>query len=155
MMNFADLLLHSIVAAGGTVGFSLLFGVPVRYYPYCGAIGGIGWFVYLLTLPYSGATLAVLWATLFVTFLSRWCAVWKRCPATIFLIAGIVPLVPGAGVYWAAYYAVSGEMTLATQHGLSAIKAAVAIVLGIVFIFEIPQSFFAIGSKKRKEGKQK
>lgn len=36
-------LLISVVAAiGGTVSFSLLFGVPTRYYPYCGLIGGAG-----------------------------------------------------------------------------------------------------------------
>ena len=39
--------LQVLAAFGGTVGFSLLFGVPVRYYPYCGLIGGIGWLVYV------------------------------------------------------------------------------------------------------------
>ena len=44
-------LLISVVAAiGGTVSFSLLFGVPTRYYPYCGLIGGAGWGVYSILI---------------------------------------------------------------------------------------------------------
>lgn len=54
---------------------------------------------------------------------------------------GIFPLVPGAGIYWTAYYIVTDQMELASRTGFSAVKAAVAIVLGIIFVFEIPQSF--------------
>ena len=64
------------------------------------------------------------------------------CPVTIFLIAGIFPLVPGAGVYWTAYYIVTDQLRLAAETGYTAVKVAVAIVLGIVFIFELPQGLF-------------
>ena len=69
-------------------------------------------------------------------------AVRKKCPVTIFLIAGIFPLVPGAGVYWTAYYIVTDQLWLAAETGYTAVKVAVAIVLGIVFIFELPQGLF-------------
>ena len=77
-----------------------------------------------------------------VIFLSRLAAVLKKCPVTIFLIAGIFPLVPGAGVYWTAYYIVTDQLRLAAETGYTAVKVAVAIVLGIVFIFELPQGLF-------------
>ena len=35
-----DLFIKTLAAAVGTVAFSLLFGVPGRYYPFCGLIGG-------------------------------------------------------------------------------------------------------------------
>ena len=94
------LILQVLAASAGTVGFSLLFGVPVRYYTYCGLIGGIGWLVYLCVLPGTTATIATFCATVVIILLSRWFAVRKRCPATLFLISGIFPLVPGAGIYW-------------------------------------------------------
>ena len=50
------LVLQVLAAGAGTVGFSLLFGVPALYYPYCGLIGGIGWLVYLCLLPGPSAT---------------------------------------------------------------------------------------------------
>ena len=123
------LLIQTCAAAMATIGFSLLFGVPARYYPSCALIGGVSWLAYLLLLPYSSA-------------------VRKRCPVTIFLISGIIPLVPGAGIYRAAYYTVTDQLYLAVQTGFDAVKMAVAIVLGIVFVFEIPQTVFQIGNHK-------
>ena len=69
-------------------------------------------------------------------------------PVTIFLISGIIPLVPGAGIYRAAYYTVTDQLYLAVQTGFDAVKMAVAIVLGIVFVFEIPQTVFQIGNQR-------
>ena len=66
----------------------------------------------------------------------------ERCPVTVFVIAGIIPLVPGAGIYWTAYYLVTGQLAQARESGFSAIKIAFAIVLGIVFVFELPQKLF-------------
>ena len=97
------LLIQTLAAAVATVGFSLLFGVPARYYPSCALIGGVGWLAYLLLLPYSSVSIATFAATVIVILLSRWFAVREHCPVTIFLISGIIPLVPGAGIYRAAY----------------------------------------------------
>ena len=141
--------IHSLGGAVGTVGFSLLFGVPARYYPSCAMIGGVSWLAYLLLLPYSSVSIATFAATVIVILLSRWFAVREHCPVTIFLISGIIPLVPGAGIYRAAYYTVTNQLYLAVQTGFDAVKVAVAIVLGIVFVFEIPQAVFRIGSRGR------
>jgi len=147
-VDLGYLLLQVMAAAIGTVGFSLLFGAPARYYAYCALIGGTGWFFYLIALPASSSPIATFIATVVVILMSRWFAVRKRCPVTIFLISGIIPLVPGAGIYWAAYYIVSGHFSMASSKGLEACKVAIAIVLGIVFVFELPQKLFRIGLKK-------
>ena len=68
---------------------------------------------------------------------------------TVFLICGIFPLVPGAGIYWTSYYLVTAQMRLAMSSGFAAMKAAIAIVLGIVFVFEIPNGFFRVLAGKR------
>lgn len=142
MEIFGQLAKEILSAVIGTVSFSVLFGVPREYYPYCGFIGGAGWLVYCLAelfLPGSGPCFA---ATAVVILLSRTAAVMKRCPVTIFLIAGIFPLVPGAGVYWTVYHIVMEELFLAVSTGYSAMKEAIAIVMGIVFVFELPQKLF-------------
>lgn len=131
-----------IAAFIGTVSFSLIYHVHKRYYPACGMIGGIGWMIYLVSIPYISVAEASFFATCVVTFCSRACAIYQKCPVTIFLIPGIFPLVPGAGIYWTAYYLVTNQNSLCLQSGISTIKTAFAIVLGIVFLFEIPQSFF-------------
>ena len=143
------LLIQTLAAAVATVGFSLLFGVPARYYPSCALIGGVGWLAYLLLLPYSSVSIATFAATVIVILLSRCFSVREHCPVNFFLISGIIPLVPGAGIYRAAYYTVTNQLYLAVQTGFDAVKVAVAIVLGIVFVFEIPQAVFRIGSRGR------
>ena len=134
---------QTLLAAVGTAAFALLFGVPRRYFPFCAVIGGAGW------LLYAAPTEATFFATVLVILLSRACAVLERCPVTVFLISGIFPLVPGAGIYWTSYYLVTAQMRLAMSSGFAAMKAAIAIVLGIVFVFEIPNGFFRVLAGKR------
>lgn len=137
------MILQTIAAALGTVAFALLFGVPRKYYIQCGVIGGLGWLLYcLLTGLGLTAAEAVFFSTVLVVLLSRICAVWCRCPVTVFLISGIFPLVPGAGIYWTSYYLVTGQAGEAWTSGFSAMRAAVAIVLGIVVVLEIPNRLF-------------
>lgn len=128
-------------AAIGSFAFSVLFGVPRKYYPYCGVIGGCSWVVYLLFENF-GTVIACMAATIAVVLLSRITAIKEKCPVTVFLISGIFPLVPGSYVYWTAYYLVMNQVGQAAEQGYMAVKIAFAIVLGIVFVFEIPQKFF-------------
>lgn len=132
-----------LTAAVGTIAFSVLFFVPRKVYALCGVCGAVGWVVYrVMTENGISVMEAIFFATLAVIFLSRVFAVIERCPATLFLIPGIFPLVPGAGVYWTSYHIVTNDLEMASRTGFSALKAAVAIVMGIIFVFEIPQSFF-------------
>ena len=134
-----------IASAIGTVAFALLFGVPAAYYPTCGAIGAAGWLMYRLMLAVNmGATFAVFLATAVIVLLSRFAAVWRKCPATVFLITGIFPLVPGAKFYWAAYYLVTNQISEFQASGFAAVKIMVAIVLGIIFVFELPHKLFRL-----------
>ena len=134
-----------IASAIGTVAFALLYGVPTTYYLTCGAIGAAGWLMYRLMLAINmGATFAVFFATVVIVLLSRFAAVWRKCPATVFLITGIFPLVPGAKVYWAAYYLVTNQITDFQESGFAAVKIMVAIVLGIIFVFELPHKLFRL-----------
>lgn len=137
-----SLLFSTAKALVGTVAFSLLFGVPRQYYPLCGLTGSTGWLVYSLTVPHKGEWLACLLAAMAVVFLARLAAVGWRCPATMFLIPGIFPLVPGKGIYWTTYYIVTDQLSLALQTGYGALKAAVAIVLGIAVLSEVRQGLF-------------
>lgn len=136
----------------GTVAFALLFRTPSKYYLHCGIIGGMGFALYyvLNTYTFFSPTEATFCAMLLVSLVSRFCAVWEKCPVTVFLISGLLPLVPGAGIYWTAYYLVTGQTSLAKDSGFEAIKITVAIVLGIVMVFELPQKLFR-GRKKCKE----
>ncbi|MCB5712076.1 threonine/serine exporter [Lactonifactor longoviformis] len=137
-----DFLLQFVAAGLGTVAFSILFFVPAKYYPICGVIGGSGWLICLTLNRYLGLGIEVssFAATAFVIMCSRIAATKQKCPATLFLISGIFPLVPGTGIYWTVYYMIMGEMDKCSQYGRQTLTVAIAIVLGIIFVFEIPNS---------------
>lgn len=134
----------------GTLAFSILFNVHRRFYVCCGLTGMAGWLMYCLVIEYGSVTIASFLGTIVVVLLSRILAVWKRCPITVFLISGIFPLVPGASVYYTAYYFVTNNLQLATQKGITSLKIAFAIVLGIVFVVSIPRQWFKISYWKNK-----
>lgn len=137
------LIFEFLTAFVGTIAFALLFQVPKEYYVNCGLAGGCGWICYKLLLAGCGLFGSTFFATVLVVFLSRLSAVRRHCPVTIFLIAGIFPLVPGAGIYWTAYYVVTDQLAKASDRGFQTLKIAVAIVLGICLSLNFHKSGFA------------
>ncbi len=134
-----------LAAFVGTLAFAILFGAPRQQYVTAGAIGAIGWVSYLVLTRFceSGPTVAIIASTTLVCILSRFAAVKDKCPGTVFLLCGIFPLVPGAGIFWFTYYLVSGKFLLSASAGFAAVKAAIAIVLGIIVAMELPQRVFS------------
>ena len=149
-ISLASAALQVAAAFLGTMAFALLFGVPSQYYLFDGITGGLGWLAYLLILPTPlGAVGATFIATLLVVLAARVFAVRRRCPSMVFMIPGIFPLVPGAGIYWTTYYLVVNQRTLAWDSGLMALKCTGAIVLGIVLVYELPNGLFKLLKHRR------
>ena len=114
-----------IAAFVGTLGFSALFGAPRHYYFACGIVGMIGWAAYIFTN-------SVLIASLIIAVVSHVCAVIQHCPVTVFLICGIIPLVPGGGLFWTLYYMLTNHLRFAFEAGTDAIKVTIGIAFGII-----------------------
>lgn len=142
-MGVREMLIQTIVAFVGTASFSILFGVSSRHYAACGFTGGIGWLVYLL-MQQVGCTpiMATFFATVVLSLFSRTIAARLRTPATLFLLCGIFTLVPGAGIYYTAYYLFIGDEVASLLKGAETLQLAVAITLGIGVSYSIPARFF-------------
>ena len=128
----AHWVIQLVAAFVGTVGFSALFGAPRRYYLYCGLAGMAGWAVYLLVAMSHSVVGAAFFAALAVAAISHIMAKICRCPVTVFLICGIIPLVPGGGIFWTAYYIVTEQLRMAAATGFVALKVTIAIAGGII-----------------------
>ena len=143
--------LNLLLASTGSLAFAILYNVPRKFYLCAAFTGMAGWFCYYLIVPFTDTAVASFFGAVGVVLVSRIFAVWKKCPITVFLISGIFPLVPGAGVYYTMYYLVSNELTLAAIKGLESLKIAFGIVLGIVFIVPIPKKWFFIQNWRKKD----
>ena len=138
--QIGQLVAQFFVAGAGTLSFAVLFACPKRTLPCCALVGAVGWIVYVLCNTCLGLTAPVstLLAVLPLTALSRLFAITHRAPVTLFLLCGIFPLVPGAGIYYTAYYFIRNDQRLCTNKGVETLKIAVAIALGIAVVCSIP-----------------
>ena len=140
VLGFTALLVQFAAAMVATMSFGITFQVPRRHYFACGATGAVGWLCYLVCAVGLGlsAPVATLLAALPLTAMSRLFAITNRAPLTLFLLCGIFPLVPGAGIYYSAYYFLRDEGELCTDKAVETIKIAVALALGIALVCSIP-----------------
>ncbi len=135
----AGFVVQLVAAFLGTVAFAALFGVPRKFYLDAGFCGTMGWALYLVLSRYTAMTPAevLFCATALVTLVALLQSIGRKCPITVFLISGIFPLVPGAGIFWTSYNIVSEHLTDAFQTGFAALKATVAIAFGILVVMEL------------------
>lgn len=145
------------VAYIGTVSFAVLFGVPRKFYHASGICGTFGWIVYLACtqLIGTGSIEALFFATMVVVLSAYQCAARLHCPVIIFLVCGIFPLVPGAGVFWTSYYVVSDQLHEAINSGFMACKGTFSIVFGIIIITEITRRFGVFRFRKKNKEQKK
>lgn len=144
------IILEAIVAMFATISFAILFNAPKKEVVYCGLTGALGWVVYYgMTQREVNSVLAALTATFCLTILARCFAVVRKSPVTVYLLPGIFPLVPGAGIYYTAYYLFIGNTEMSGFKGLETLEIAGAIVFGIIFGFGIPQRLFHKLSPKK------
>lgn len=130
----------------GTLFFAVIFGVPRKFYNMSGVVGAIGWTIYIALLRYASMSPveATFFAAIGITFVSRCFAVTEKCPVIVFRISGLLPLVPGAGIYWTIYYMMANDFPKALTYGMTATKMVIAIVVGMVLVGGIPNSFFKL-----------
>lgn len=132
-----------IVAMVATVSFSIIFNAPRTELVFCGITGAIGWIVYYVMVhSITGPVAASLVSTLLLTLFARLFSAKRRNPVTVYLLAGIFPLVPGAGIYYTAFYLFTGNKEMFGNVGAETLEVAIAIVFGIIFGSAIPQAVF-------------
>ena len=132
--------------------FAILLETPKRYLSYAGVVGAVGWFVYLVSGK-MGATevFATFLSAMAIAIVSHVFARVFKVPVTVFLIAGILPTVPGAGMYRIAYSVISGNNEMTAHYLIATLELAGAIAIGIFIvdaIFRVTQKDFKQNSLK-------
>lgn len=132
-----------IIAMLASLSFAVLFSAPKKELLLCGFTGALGWIVYFV-MSHVGfdVILASAVATFVLSVFTRIFAALRKKPVTVYLLTGIFPLVPGAGIFYTAYYLFIGDNSAAGAKGLLTFEIAGAMVLGIIFGFSIPQKLF-------------
>ena len=115
--------------------FAVLQETPKKYLGCAGIVGAVGWLAYLLS-EHAGAD------TVLATFIRIF-----KAPVTVFLIAGILPTVPGAGMYRIVYYIIQGDRAMSTYYLTNTLELAGVIAIAI-FIMDTLFRLFQKGWKQ-------
>ena len=93
--------------------------------------GALGWMGYLLVAPITGVVGQNLVAAVIVALFSEIASRVLKTPSTLFLIVGILPMVPGGGIYYTMEYCIQGNNEMFISKGLETFAVAGAIAIGV------------------------
>ncbi len=124
---------HFIFSALATGGFSIFFNVEKKILPFVSVVGGIGWVLYVIgSLKFENPIIYSFISAAFISLSAEYLARKLKQPAIIIVIPGILPLVPGLGLYNTIYYIIQKQYVQAATVGTRAVIISVGIALGIL-----------------------
>ena len=110
--------------------------------------GGLGWAVCLLCtftgsdiVQYFFGAVAV---ALYAEAMARIC----KAPVTGFLVVGILPFVPGGGIYYTMDYCLSGDTQQFLSTGIHTFGIAGAVAVGLLLASSLVHLFLSILQRK-------
>ncbi|WP_455538953.1 threonine/serine exporter family protein [Terrisporobacter sp.] len=150
-MTDMPLYLHFIYSFIATIGFSIFFNAPKVTLIASGIVGGVGWSLFYYLVKITGNDiLANFISAIIVSYLSEILARKLRQPAIIFVIPGVIPLVPGLGMYNTMLYLVQNDYARAISKGTNVLFVGGAISLGILVITSLIKTLHIISKKAAK-----
>lgn len=129
-------------------GYCLLCHIPKKSIPVAAFIGGCSWLIYVILMDDgSGKILASFVAAAFVAIASDISSRLLKEAATIFIIPGIIPLVPGAGMYFTMIEIINGQYAKAASIGGETFFIAGAIAMSLLLIGSVTRVLHAVRRK--------
>ncbi|NLP45471.1 MAG: threonine/serine exporter [Epulopiscium sp.] len=133
------MIVKTMSAFFATIFFSIIFNIAKKNLIFCGLGGAIGWFIYLCCIQsIHSPVLASFLGALTVAIFSRSMSKIRKVPVTIFLISGIIPLVPGAGMYRTMFAIINNDLVGAATYGISTLQIAGVIAIAMVMVSSFP-----------------
>lgn len=131
-----------------TICFSVLFSIPRDCIAKSGFIGALGWVTLYINSKFLNSTIAgTFFAAVTVGILGELFARYYKKPATVFIIPGIIPLVPGAGMYYTMLFLIEKDFLLAATKGTETLFIAAAISIGIILSTSLSRSIKRVKHK--------
>lgn len=132
-----------------TFTFSIIFEIRGKNLIFASFVGATSWAIFIYAQQ-LGATLILSYfiSSLVLTFLSELFARLLKTPVTSILISGLIPLVPGSGIYYTMYYILERDMEKAIFKGAETLFIAGALSFGVVVISSLFR-IFKTGQKNR------
>ncbi|OEH92774.1 threonine/serine exporter family protein [Bacillus solimangrovi] len=128
---FIEQMVLSFIAS---TAFGIVFNAPRKSLIKCGFVGMLGWMIYV-SLTYYGidAIFASVAASFVVAVMSQVFSRVYKTPIIVFIVSGIIPLVPGGLAYDAMRNFVQNDYNTAINLAAKAFMISGAIAIGLIF----------------------
>ena len=128
-----DIITQGIYSFFSVIGFSVLVYLPRKLIVAASISGTIGWITDVtFQLLGTNCRIPAFAGSRAVGLVGEILAVVKKHPATLFTIPGIIPFVPGYGIFYTMLHIVEKDFTLALTTGAESLFIAISIACGIV-----------------------
>lgn len=134
-----------------TMGFAILFHVPKKDLFMSSIVGASGWVIFVYCKnEYGSALMGCFLAACMVGLLADILSKLFKETATVYIIPGIIPLVPGAGMYYTTLHLINGEIESAATTGTETLLMAGSISVGLLMVGSIFKMHYNILGKIKK-----
>ncbi len=147
------MIMQSLFAFFSTLGFGILFNIKGQKLFYAALGGGISWFIslYCQSLGFNVTSSFFISAIIFSIY-SEILARILKTPVTTLIICALIPLVPGGGMYYTMYEAVTGNIMKSLETGLTTLANAGSLALGVILVSTLTR--LLMSAKKNREFKE-
>lgn len=137
-----------ILSALSTIGFAILYKAPKKSILFAGFVGAMAWGVFSISINiFQSIVTSSFLGALTVGMLGEYFARYTKKPATLYVTPGIIPLVPGAGMYYTMLALIENDYTAAINKGSETFFIAAAISMGIIVSSIFSRSIKRVKSK--------
>lgn len=138
---FENFFLPVISATLATFGFSVVFNIRGKNLIIATLCGTFSWIIYLICDHFSNSVMMPYFVCgVSIALYSEIAAYIFRSPATIFLMSGFIPSVPGSAIYRAMESCLFGDVPGFVEGLVNTLKIGGAIALGLILM----SSFFRL-----------
>jgi len=119
----------------GVSAFALLFQSPKKLVWMCGVVGAVAWCVYVYMTSFCDRSFAPnLFASIALSLVAGFFAVFAKKPMPMFVATGVLPLVPGIKLYQGMHYLFveDGKYSIGIKKLMDAGSDSIAIALGLM-----------------------
>lgn len=122
-----------LAATIGSLGFAVLFNIRGAKLIAVSLGGGFAWTLFLLLDRFiQSELLSYFVVALSVSFYAELMARVLKSPATVFIAPCLIPMVPGASLYYTMAHALSDDLQGFIEKGTSTVQLAAALAVGII-----------------------
>ncbi len=125
--------MQCVWAFTGTFSFGLIFNIRGKNLFFASLGGMLSWVVYLLAKA-AGAeeVMAYFIASIGISFYAEITAIKRKTPVTVFIVSGMIPLVPGGGIFYTMQGLITKNYDMFLQKGFITFAIAGVIAMGIL-----------------------